>query len=210
MKKLFFISMLVAIVSLASCQKQDELPSSDGKLIFRVTADDGESTRAVTYRYILEIYKGTDVLSDPIHHIEQNNGNFTVSLDRNASYVCLFWADGGVIDDNVNGSFDATSLKEVKLVGAIAEAFFANTTIAVTTTSATQSISLKRAVAKVNLVEEGIVPANTDLKADFNWHTSFNASNGEVLGDAVATSKTFNSALTTGLMGTFLTFCTYE
>lgn len=210
MKRLLIFSILVAIVSLISCTEQEELPLFDGEHVsFNLVIDDKiETTRTDSYRYIIEVYHGDDVSTNPVHHIEQDNGNFTLSLNHNANYVCLFWIDSAAPYDNENGSFDASSLKDVKLIAGkdVAEAFFTNKSILTGNSNATSYIVLKRAVAQVNLIELGTVAAHTNLRVDCNHHTSFNAFSGDVVGSAVAMDKTFNSAETTGELGTFFIF----
>ena len=204
MKKTVQFSMLVIMLVLTSCNQLDEKISNDEKQITFTISNDEDQTRSrtnVLSRYIMEVYEGTNVESIPIEFVIQDNGIFTLSLETTKSYVILFWADYS------NGIYNTTTLKSINLAGGAeaSEAFFASQVV--TSLDITNyKIALKRAVAKVNLIETNVVTPNVDLTATFQHYTQFNVFNGEVTGSASLISKTFNSAVTTGELGSFLTF----
>lgn len=211
MKKIVVFSMLISLVSLTSYGKQHDSNSennSDSSTVnFTINSKIGTRTTTVS-RYVLEIYEGTDVTSgNRIHHVESSANNFSLELKENVDYVCLLWADGGTADDNVLGTYNAASLKEVKLNAfkEMTEAFYANAIFRITSTTST-SIALKHAMAKVVLIETGTITTNEILAITFDGYTTFNVFNGTVLGGTTIITRAFANPTSNKVVGDFFAF----
>lgn len=211
MKMKIWLPLLFAIMALTYCSKAyifDPPPKTE-KATFSFTASlpyaqNQTKTVSIT-RYILEIYKASDP-SVRIERVEQISNTIVASLEANTKYICLFWADEVALDDNANGTFNALDLKNVTLNTGkhMTEAFF--TRLDITDATTTFNVTLKRALARVNMIATEAVTANADLMITFNQYRSFNTSTSEIIGTTVASSRTFNSSVTRGTLGTFLTF----
>lgn len=200
--------MILALVLLISCDRLKGTRNTGGtsNITFNLSTPELKQTKATNVtRYIVEIYKASD-LSTVVERVEQAGGTIMSLLENNTNYVCLFWADGVAPNDNANGIYNASNLKNITLNTGkqVGEAFFGRLDIIDNTT--TFNITLKRPTAQVNIIATDVVLANTDLKVTFNQYNSFNTFASEVVGTAGSTSKTFNSTKTTGILGSFLTF----
>ena len=122
------------------------------------------------------------------------DGNFTITLDRTKTYYALLWAD-----NNASAIYDITSLKAVKLkTGQLpAEAFYGRLTIA--GNQANYDVSLKRAVAKVNLNETGNLPKGS-VTVKYNQQPAFNVVDGTTSG--IAANLTATVTTTADFTGT--------
>lgn len=205
MKKYIYIMMVMLAGVFASCQKSDLLgeAATEGTqpVTINLVADDAVGTRAAATgvtNYIMEVYSD-DAYTKPLNifadgtknQATSTNGTFNLILDRTKDYYCLFWADRDA------AVYTTTSLKEVTLVATKkpAEAWFGKATIS--GNNATQTITLKRAVAKLNLKETGAMLAGTTLTATFDEPTVFNVSNGEIVrGTADANLKSRTETIT--------------
>ena len=161
MKKLIFMSLLGITVMLASCsQSEDMLQTGHTDAVtFTASLENGMSlrpakTRGVTdptdgtiTRAVLEIYDEKNELVD--HRIEGiiNNDeiSFTAQLERDKSYTCLFWADGG------EGTYDIADLKAITRSTNPSIAYYAKEKI--TASDVALNVTLTHAVAKVVLQE---------------------------------------------------------
>lgn len=182
----------------ASCSKEDisRSPGTEGtqSVTINLVADDAVNTRAAATglsQYIIEVY------SDAAYTTPENifgegatnqatsaNGSFSLILDRTKEYYCLFWADKDA------AAYTTATLKTVTLAPgtAPAEAWFG--TQQISGNQPTQTITLKRAVAKLNLLETGKLIAGTTLTATFDQPTVFNVATGEVTNALAARTET--------------------
>ena len=165
MKRVTTILMLVAIVLMSSCSRQDDLPQTSGdvaKVTLNVQRPDMQTRAAGDIRrYIIEVYEGNNTTTPAnifddgsggtTHHLEQATGSFAMELKKNTAYTFLLWADNSAPSDNTNGFYNAANLKAVAMNEAAvtrAEAFCGALSQTVTSTS-TLDASLVHAVAKL-------------------------------------------------------------
>lgn len=181
------ISILAIILAfiVSSCSNKEtieEVQSQANKVTLNVKIAPvtriGTTTETITVnRYVMEIWENGactvpanifDAATTPTNRKSVTDGIFTVNLDRNKSYTCLFWADNN--GDNV---YEVSDLKAVTLKPGVEpiEAFSAITNINTAQTS--QTITLKRAVAKFTLNECDYIPANSSLKTVYLQNTTF-------------------------------------
>lgn len=182
----------------ASCSKEDisRSPGTEGtqSVTINLVADDAVNTRAAATglsQYIIEVY------SDAAYTTPENifgegatnqatsaNGSFSLILDRTKEYYCLFWADKDA------AAYTTATLKTVTLAQGKtpAEAWFG--TQQISGNQPTQTITLKRAVAKLNLLETGKLIAGTTLTATFDQPTVFNVATGKVTNDSESRTET--------------------
>ncbi len=202
MKKYIHILCAVLTVVFASCSQSeigDEAPQSK-QTILKVAADQGLNTRAEANgvsHYFVEVY--TDNAYSKVANVFSNgttnkatcsDGSFSMILDKNLDYYCLLWADR----DATSEVYTTSSLKAVTLVGGKApvEAWQGTLTIAKGTT--TPSALLKRAVAKITLLETGTLKAGT-LTMAFKQNTVFDVSAGATKTEADRTESITMSAI---------------
>lgn len=198
MKRYIYIMMAMLTGAFASCSKEDisRSPGTEGtqSVTINLVADDAVNTRAAATgisQYIIEVY------SDAAYTTPENifgegatnqatsaNGSFSLILDRTREYYCLFWADKDA------EAYTTATLKTVTLAPgtAPAEAWFG--TQQISGNQPTQTITLKRAVAKLNLLETGKLIAGTTLTATFDQPTVFNVATGEVTNALAARTET--------------------
>lgn len=184
----------------ASCSKEDisRSPGTEGtqSVTINLVADDAVNTRAAATglsQYIIEVYSdaayttAANIFEDnTTNQATSEDGSFSLILDRTKEYHCLFWADKDA------AAYTTATLKTVTLAPdkTPAEAWFG--TQQISGNQPTQTITLKRAVAKLNLLETGKLIAGTTLTATFNQPTVFNVATGEVTSDFVARTETIN------------------
>lgn len=141
----------------------------------------GETTMS---RYVMEVYEMNGATATPAnlfenattHHSQQTTGNFTLVLDRTKTYRCLFWAD-----NDADGVYNVGDLKAVSLndgKDAIEASYFAAKDI--TASEVAHTITLKHAVACVNLFEKDKIKAGSSLSMTYTPNTSFSVLTGEV------------------------------
>lgn len=183
MKSKFFLALVGIAAMFTSCNN-DLVPETDGttkQVTFQVAADQGLNTRADATginNFLIEVY--TDAAYTTAANVFTNGteskatsttGSFLMTLDKTKAYYCLLWADR---DASV---YTTSNLKQVTLVDGKApvEAWQGKYTIAAGATEPTTS--LKRAVAKITLLETGTLKAGT-LTMAFKQKTVFNVSTG--------------------------------
>lgn len=190
----------------ASCSKEDisRSPGTEGtqSVTINLVADDAVNTRAAASgisQYIIEAYSD-DAYTTPANIFEDNttnqatsaNGSFSLILDRTKEYHCLFWADKDA------EAYTTATLKTVTLAPGKtpAEAWFG--TQQISGNQPTQTITLKRAVAKLNLLETGKLIAGTTLTATFNQPTEFNVATGRVTSNSESRTETITTSAISG------------
>lgn len=195
MKTKHLILSLFAFMAalLTSCTDKETVAGTEANgtktVTFNVTTDAQAQTRAgipgVTgykLNYVLQVL---DASGNPVTEAAQNNqtGTFTVSLPVGATYTCLFWADfipdsGSSATDNEY--FTTTDLKAVALKKALTgddqcQAFCGTASIAADQVEATTTVTLKRAVAQVNLRSTAEMKGYSKLEANYtNVPNTFN------------------------------------
>lgn len=149
---------------------------------------------ATCNRYVIELYADGGYNTMVGTQQSTTDGNFTLTLDRTKTYYALLWAD-----NNASAIYDITSLKAVKLkTGQLpAEAFYGRLTIAGNQTN--YDVSLKRAVAKVNLNETGNLPKGS-VTVKYNQQPAFNVVDGTTSG--IAANLTATVTTTADFTGT--------
>lgn len=201
MKKQILLSMLTVAALFCSCSKQDDpsqlpdtaprqvtftLSAADDAAPTRTVDDADASTRATTTvtlnRYVMEVY--TDATCTQQAHVfdngtshrkEQTTPTFSITLNGQDRYYCLFWADNAAA-----AVYDVTTLKAVTLKsGATAQEGY-HGMLAVTQAQVNHSVTLKRAVAKVTLNETDKIKPSSSLKTTYARHTTFDVSTATV------------------------------
>lgn len=219
MKRVTTLLMLVAIVVMSSCSRQDDLPQTSGdvvKVILRAQSPEVQ-TRAASdiKRYIIEVYEGSDATTpanifgegeNKTHHLEQPGGSFEMDLIKNTQYTFLLWADNSTPSDNANGFYKAADLSAVEMNESATtrtEAFYGASTQTVTSTS-TLKVTLGHAVAKLvyNNTEEMIEKSNT-LTVVYPYTATFNVGDGTITTTETTVTRTFNVG--TGAVGELAT-----
>lgn len=193
MKQYLYILCAMIAGIFASCSKS-EIESyeanSTSPTILKVTTNNETQTRArAVDRYVMEIYTDetyttpANILTDGTNKTSNATGEFQMVLDRTKAYYCLLWAD---IDGSA--AYNVSNLKAVGLQAnqKPAEAWHGTYKIEAGT-NATLTTELKRAVAKLTLLETGIVLPNSSLTVAFNQPTTFNVATTAVLGTTVRT-----------------------
>ena len=119
------------------------------------------------------------------------DGSFTLNLDRTKDYYALLWAD------NDNTIYNTADLKAVTLKAdkKPIEAFFGKTTIS--GKSSTINVSLKRAVAKIQLCDKNGMEAGKSVNLKYSHLPTFNTATGAVSGTAVAEDYDITSVAAT-------------
>ena len=210
MKKTLF-SMLAIAIALVSCQEEDipTVPQSEIVINLSTPAPPAAASKLTKApeisRYIIEVYKADD-LTNTIERVEQASGTFRLPLANNTSYTCLFWADDTAPDDNANGTFNALDLKNVTLNSGknMEDAFFAR--LDIVNDETTFNIVLKRPTAQVNLIETDLIAEASNIVITHNHYNSFNSLTSDVVGTPVSKDITFTPTVTSGKLGTYLTF----
>ena len=199
MKAKHLISSMFALMAilLTSCTDKETVAGTEANdtktVTFNVTTDAQAQTRtapSVTgykLNYVLQVL---DASGNPVTEAAQNNqtGTFTVSLPIGATYTCLFWADfipdsGSSATDNEY--FTTTDLKAVALKQALTgedqcQAFCGTASIAADQAEATTAVTLKRAVAQVNLRSDAEMKGYSKLEANYtNVPNTFNVLTNE-------------------------------
>lgn len=201
MKKILYI--MSAVLLMAGCTKTElendqrigsqdvvlsvspDLSYGDGTME-PMDADTRTGGTVTVNNYVLEVYTKSDY-SDTPARTTNTSGNFKLTLDRTKEYYCLLWAD----NDNTN--YNTENLKAVTLNSGKRpiEAFFGKTTIG--GASATLSVTLKRAVAKINLCDKNGMEAGKSVNLKYSYLPTFNTVTGTVSGEAVAQDYSITS-----------------
>lgn len=219
MKRVTTILMLVAIVVMSSCSRQDDLPQTSGdvvKVILRAQSPEVQ-TRAASdiERYIIEVYEGSDATTpanifgegeNKTHHLEQEAGSFKMDLIKNTQYTFLLWADNSEPSNNATGFYKAADLNAVAMNEAAttrAEAFCVALTQTVTSTSSLE-VTLGHAVAKLvyNNTNEMITESNK-LTVVYPYTATFNVGDGTIATTENPVTRTFEGiGKATGIIAT--------
>lgn len=197
MKKILYIMFAVAAM-LASCAKEEigcELLAGKHKVTISAVpnlsmADEPEvksaQTRgaAVCNRYVIGLYSDADYNTMVGAQQITTNGNFELTLDRSETYYALLWAD-----NNASDIYDVTSLKAVTLKASQlpTEAFYGK--LIISGNQVQYDVSLKRAVAKLNLNETSDLPTGS-LTVKYNQKPTFNVADGITSGTLVSVTAT--------------------
>lgn len=184
MKK-YIYSLVTALIAFTSCNNNDLVPETDGttrQVTLQVAPDQGLNTRANATgvnNFLIEVYSdaayttAANIFTGSTNKATSTNGSFTMVLDKTQEYYCLLWADkdGSTV-------YTTTSLKEVTLISGQApiEAWQGKLKIEKGTTAAL-STTLTHAVAKITLLETGVLKAGT-LTMTFDQSTKFDVSAG--------------------------------
>ncbi|MDD2953677.1 MAG: hypothetical protein PHC95_11015 [Parabacteroides sp.] len=219
MKKILFSLLAGATMLLGSCSKEsvDNLAPSAAETTFTVNMAELQTRATSTVtptRYIMEVWSldgstAENVIKKAdgtlVSHLELSSGSFTALLDKTKAHTCLFWADGSVADNN-NGVYNAASLNAVTLnTGKVAtEAYYAMVVLPKGTKPAV-AVTLKRAVAKVTLVETAAVEAGKNIVVTYPNNTVFNALDGAAGTPTTGYKTTITTAAgkLTGALGEF-------
>lgn len=128
---------------------------------------------ATCSRYVMEIYSDAGYTTLAGTQQTSTDGTFApVSLDRTKNYYVLVWADGG--DYTISNGLTAITKSATS-----SEAFAGKATIEGKTN--TLSVSLKRAVASVTLLETNTLSAG-QVTVAFTEPTTYNVATGAVSG----------------------------
>lgn len=191
MKKILY--MIGAVLLMAGCTQTDlenGLQPGSQEVVLRVSPDFsygdgtmepmGASTRAggtvTVSNYILELYTQPGYSGTPTRETSAD-GNFTLTLDRTQEYYCLLWADNDAAAIYNTDDLKAVTLNAGKLP---TEAFFGRTTIS--GANATINVSLKRAVAKIDLCDKNGMEAGRSVNLQYTQFPAFNTATGAVSG----------------------------
>ncbi len=207
MKKILYI-MCAVVTMLAGCTKEEnggEMIACEREVTISAVPDmsmaDEPDMKSVQTRstvtcnrYVIELYADADYNTMVGTQQSTTDGNFALTLDRTKTYYALLWAD-----NNASAIYDVTSLKAVTLKAGQSpkEAFYGKLTIA--GNQAKYDVSLKRAVAKLNLNETGYLPQGS-VTVKYNQKPAFSVVAGTTSG--TATSLTATVTTTTYITGT--------
>ncbi len=198
MKTRHSITGLIAFMAifLASCSEQQPDMGAEVNgtqtLTFNLTTDGQAQTRAdapTVPGYKLEYFlQVLDADGNPQSSLTQNNetGTFEVELSIGVAYTCLFWADYIPTDGDTNEFFNTTDLKAVTLKkyltsGDQCQAFCATAAVTADEATTTHAVTLKRAVAQVNIRSNEKMTGYSKLTASYtNVPNTFNVSDNTV------------------------------
>ena len=179
MRKIFWTSVLAASLWLASCN-DDETASHGGAPVntsFQLSVPD--DTAGIVKRYVVEAYQGDKKVS----HVETADGHVELTLEEATDYTFLFWADGGIPNEN-ESVYDATDLKAVKFRNPATPgelAFAASCQMNSSNVHATE-VKLEVAVAQINFKETGRYEMTTgnELLVTYPYMHTLNVADGSV------------------------------
>lgn len=198
MKKYIYLACALLLGAFASCSQSetgDEAPQSN-QVILKATADPGLQSRGAATspdRFAIEVYTDAacttpaNIFSDGTNKSQNTTGEFVMVLDRTQRYYCLLWADKAG-----STAYNLASLKAIALTGKAVEAWQGIKVIETGATAAL-SVTLKRAVSKISLMETGKLRAGT-LKLNFDQPTTFNVLYGTTTGSAARPEETVTIA----------------
>lgn len=198
------LTVLASLIVLLTGCSNDEIGMGDynrQSTCVSVSTDASTHTRtnpAEITRYAMEVYKDENctTAANVFEHgdaatykAQSDNGEFYMTLDKEQSYYCLFWAD--------NGEYTIDDLKAVTsgTDKQITEAYHGKSSISGTEKEV--SVTLKRAVAKLTLEESGALAAGT-LKVAYAHKTQFNVATAKTIGTETAQSKEMTVSETGG------------
>ncbi|MFI3263757.1 MAG: hypothetical protein SNG38_02090 [Rikenellaceae bacterium] len=192
MKKCFLLLGAV-IIFMASCINEKTIVPNGDTMAVQLQIETGETmatrTDAVS-RYVVEAflddtYTTPAPIFDGENSIETATGLLTLVLDAEEDYYFLMWADNGE-------SYNADDLTAVSLIDgeAMSEAWQGTLTIPNNATEFTHSVTLKRAIAKINFFEINEF-CSPELTVDYSAYTAFNVASGEPAGETSDLSVTY-------------------
>lgn len=174
--------MLGIAAMFTSCSQSEDLlneKNSAKQVTFSLIADSQVQTRATgdKLRYLIAIYDENGE-NEIVATREYDSNIFNINLDP-GTYTCLFWADYGSLNYNIQSGLKNVTVAQNYTISTIPnpEAFQAKKTITVTG-SGSEAITLTRAVAKVVLKTTNNMEAG-DIKASYKGAYGFNVYTGE-------------------------------
>lgn len=203
--------------ALTSCNKSDADREIKGnRTTFTLSAPDPK-TRAdeptAIKRYVMEVWSEDALTAENVfedgatQRAESTTGTFAVALDPEKAYTCLFWAD-----DN-GDTYDAASLQTIAIKEGkeVSEAYHAKTDMAKGDRTDV-SITLKRAVAKIELEETAALEQGKTLAATYKQLPQFDVMKGEAIGKAEDKTYTMSVAADklSGVVAQFFMLATAE
>lgn len=198
MKTKLLISGILALAAslMPSCSEQDTVAGArvDGErtVTFNVSTDRQAQTRTAPavsgykLQYTIQVLDADGNPLKPAVSESNETGNFSVTLLVGAAYTCLFWADFIPDGGGANEYFTISDLRAVSLQKALTgddqcQAFCGTANITADQAAATHDITLKRAVAQVNLKSMGKLEGYSKVEAAYaNVPNTFNVLTGEV------------------------------
>lgn len=209
MKTKLLISGILALAAalMPSCSEQDTVAGArvDGErtVTFNVSTDRQAQTRTTPVvsgyklQYTIQVLDADGNLLDPAVSESNETGSFSVTLSVGAAYTCLFWADFIPDDGGANEYFTISDLRAVSLQKALTgddqcQAFCGTANITADQAAATHEITLKRAVAQVNLKSMGKLEGYSKVEASYaNVPNTFNVLTGEVTTTGIGITPDF-------------------
>lgn len=196
MKKIISIAMLAAAVVLSSCSKQDEGQPTDDTVRLTIntqTPQNRAAVRATTAdlsRFIIEVYEGNAIENTPpTQHIEQANGQFTLTLKKNRDYCFLYWADKGTPNENTDATksyYNASSLQAITAVDntIVGQLAYCGATFGTLINSGSESIDVTLRHAVAQLVYDNTMAftstTGNSLQIAYPHSETFNVSTGKI------------------------------
>lgn len=203
--------------ALTSCNKSDADREIKGnRTTFTLSAPDPK-TRAdeptAIKRYVMEVWSEDALTAENVfedgatQRAESTTGTFAVALDPEKAYTCLFWAD-----DN-GQTYDAASLQTIAIKEGkeVSEAYHAKISVAKGERTDV-SITLKRAVAKIELEETAELEQGKTLAATYKQLPQFDVMKGKAIGKAEDKTYTMSVAADklSGVVAQFFMLATAE
>lgn len=210
MRKIIYLMLPAVIALLVSCSR-NEMPVMESEQARPVTFSLStnkvmtRATEGIPTRYKVEVYKQGEESNETLldQSISEDGTGTLNMLLLPGTYTCLFWADYGEANYNIE------SLKSVirKNDAANSLAYCLKKDIMVTDGGPVQHIQLKHAVAAISLIDTKSMPEG-NLTVDYSDHSTYNVMDGSVV-DAASTKKyTLPITATTGetTLATIYTF----
>ncbi len=173
--------MLISMSLLVGCAKDDNYLLSINDRAVKISAKvDIPSDSRIAYftdRYVMEIYEDSNCTKMVGSQQISTDGDFAeVILNSNKTYFLLFWADY-----DASSVYDVTSLKAVTLKDGEnpVDAFSGKITISGKANNI--DVILKRSVAKINFMENGLLNPGT-IEARFTQPTIYNIATDKLSG----------------------------
>lgn len=194
MKNIIYMLIAGAVAlttALTSCNKSDAdrgQGMTGDKTTFTLSVQDPKSRAdqpTTMPRYVMEVWSEDGLTAENVfedgtrNHAESSTGSFAVALDPQKAYTCLFWAD-----DN-GDTYDAASLQTIAIKDGkeVSEAYHAKISVAKGERTDV-SITLKRAVAKIELEETAELEEGKTLTAKYKQLPQFDVMKGKAIGTA--------------------------
>ena len=232
MKRFLSYALCATAVCLASCSQDETLERttkpSDFISFNASLPEDAMQTRADAgvKRYIMQVYNGTDNVDlapadDQTVSITNANGDFQINgaslgLEQGVTYTAVFWADYDATDvakENTVYNTDYLSWVYLNDGKQMTMAYCGKLTFTYGEGKTDLDVTLKRAVAQVNLKQKTAYTANDDDKitVSYTGHKTYNVLTPGVADDAT-NAFTFDIAVEAGekaegsTLGSFVAF----